>query len=403
MERTGTLNTDTAALASTPVSITTSKAGRFLSLDLLRGVTIAFMILVNDGGPGVRAYWPLEHADWNGFTPTDLVFPTFLLLVGVSLVLAVQSRLARGVTRSKILFGAMRRTAVLIALGLLVNSYPLFHLASLRYYGVSQRIGVCYFTATVLLLVDKGWRSKVAVALIALVGYWALMRFVPVPGFGVPTHTVPLLDRDGNLVAAMDRRLFSASHLYERTRDPEGLLSTLPALGTLLIGVLTGMWLRTGRTMMQKWRGILGAGTCLVVAGLIWNVWFPINKKLWTSSYVLFAAGLSLLLFALAIWLVDLRTPAETLIEPRHHPRALLFFFVFGVNSIAAYVLSELLGSTLSMIRIGHKGLPEWFFSGLHPLIPDDPLASLAYALVYVAMCWVPIYFLYRKNILLKV
>ena len=343
MERTGTLNTDTAALASTPVSITTSKAGRFLSLDLLRGVTIAFMILVNDGGPGVRAYWPLEHADWNGFTPTDLVFPTFLLLVGVSLVLAVQSRLARGVTRSKILFGAMRRTAVLIALGLLVNSYPLFHLASLRYYGVLQRIGVCYFTATVLLLVDKGWRSKVAVALIALVGYWVLMRFVPVPGFGVPTHTVPLLDRDGNLVAAMDRRLFSASHLYERTRDPEGLLSTLPALGTLLIGVLTGMWLRTGRTMMQKWRGILGAGTCLVVAGLIWNVWFPINKKLWTSSYVLFAAGLSLLLFALAIWLVDLRTPAETLIEPRHHPRALLFFFVFGVNSIAAYVLSELL------------------------------------------------------------
>ncbi len=397
------MNTDTAAIASTPASITTSKPGRFLSLDLLRGVTIAFMILVNDGGPGVRAYWPLEHADWNGFTPTDLVFPTFLLLVGVSLVLAVQSRLARGVIRSKILFGALRRTAILIALGLLVNSYPLFHLASLRYYGVLQRIGVCYFIATVLLLVDRGWQSKVAVALIALVGYWALMRFVPVPGFGVPTHTVPLLDRDGNLVAAMDRSLFSASHLYERTRDPEGLLSTLPALGTLLIGVLTGMWLRTGRTMMQKWRGILGAGTCLVVAGLIWNVWFPINKKLWTSSYVLFAAGLSLLLFALAIWLVDLRTPAETLIEPRHHPRALLFFFVFGVNSIAAYVLSELLGSTLSMIRIGHRGLPEWFFSGLHPLIPDDPLASLAYALVYVAMCWVPIYFLYRKNILLKV
>ena len=397
------MNTDTAAIAFTPASITTSKPGRFLSLDLLRGVTIAFMILVNDGGPGVRAYWPLEHADWNGFTPTDLVFPTFLLLVGVSLVLAVQSRLARGVTRSKILFGALRRTAILIALGLLVNSYPLFHLASLRYYGVLQRIAVCYFIATVLLLVDRGWQSKVAVAVIALVGYWALMRFVPVPGFGVPTHTVPLLDRDGNLVAAMDRSLFSASHLYERTRDPEGLLSTLPALGTLLIGVLTGMWLRTGRTMMQKWRGILGAGTCLVVAGLIWNVWFPINKKLWTSSYVLFAAGLSLLLFALAIWLVDLRTPAETLIEPRHHPRALLFFFVFGVNSIAAYVLSELLGSTLSMIRIGHRGLPEWFFSGLHPLIPDDPLASLAYALVYVAMCWVPIYFLYRKNILLKV
>ena len=400
---------DTAAsttgnITATAARASVSKPGRLLSLDLLRGVTIAFMILVNDAGDEAHTYWPLQHADWNGFTPTDLVFPTFLLLVGVSLVLAVQSRVARGVTRGTILLQALRRTAILIALGLLVNSFPLFHLAALRWYGVLQRIGVCYLIATVLLLLDKGWRSKVVVALAVLAGYWALIRFVPIPGYGVPTHTVPLLDHDGNLVAAIDRSLFSAAHLYERTRDPEGLLSTLPAVGTILIGVLTGMWVRTGRTMIEKLRGILGAGASLVVAGLVWNIWFPINKKLWTSSYVLFAAGLSLLLFALAIALVDLRRSSEVTVEVRRHPRALLFFFVFGVNSIAAYVLSELLSSTLDTIRVGpHLSVARWMFSGIHHAITDTALASLVYALLYVGVCWVPIYLLYRKNILLKV
>ncbi len=397
-------NTTAASPASSPAGSAAVKPGRLLSLDLLRGLTIAFMILVNDAGDEEHAYWPLQHASWNGFTPTDLVFPTFLLLVGVSLVLAVQSRMARGVTRGTILLQAARRAAILIALGLVVNSFPLFHLSTLRWYGVLQRIGICYLVATVLLLIDRGWRSKAAVALAVLVGYWALMRFVPVPGFGVPTHTVPLLDHDGNLVAAIDRSLFSAAHLYERTRDPEGLLSTLPAVGTILIGVLTGMWIRTGRTMMQKLRGILGAGTGLVVAGLVWNIWFPINKKLWTSSYVLFAAGLSLLLFALAIALVDLRKSSETVLEVRRHPRALLFFFVFGVNSIAAYVLSELLSATLDSIRVGpHSNVARWVFSGIHHAIPDAALASLVYALLYVGVCWVPIYLLYRRNILLKV
>ena len=260
--------------------------------------------------------------------------------------------MARGIGRGTILLQALRRTAILIVLGLVVNSFPLFHLSTLRWYGVLQRIGVCYLVATVLLLLDRGWRSKVVVAVAALAGYWLLMRFVPVPGYGVPTHTVPLLDHDGNLTAAVDRSLCSAAHLYERTRDPEGLLRTLPALGTILICVLTGMWLRTTRTMMVKFRGILGAGACLVLAGLVWNVWFPINKKLWTSSYVLFAAGPSLLLFALAMALVDLRKSSEPAVKTRRHPRALLFF-VFGVNSIAAYVLSELLSSTLETIHVG--------------------------------------------------
>lgn len=393
-------------IASDPTLISpiASKPARLLSLDLLRGITIAFMILVNDAGDEAHAYWPLQHAKWNGFTPTDLVFPTFLLLVGVSLVLALESRLARGISRGEILLQALRRTVILCFLGFVVNNFPFFHPATLRFYGVLPRIGLCYFLATILLLMDRGWRSKVAVAVAALVGYWMLMRFVPVPGYGVPTHQVPILDPDQNVVAVIDRHLFSASHLYEGTRDPEGLLSTLPALGTILIGVLAGLWIRTSRTVMQKLRGIAVAGAALVIAGLAWNLSFPINKKLWTSSFVLLAGGLSLLLFALTIWLVDVRRGDATDADRNRHPRLLLPFFVFGVNSIAAYVLSELLSAALGSIHVSpHQSLKDAVYGALHHLVPDPSLASLLYALLYVAICWLPIYVLYRKRIWLKV
>ena len=380
------------------------KPARLLSLDLLRGITIAFMILVNDAGDEAHAYWPLQHAKWNGFTPTDLVFPTFLLLVGVSLVLAFQSRMARGATRAQILAQAARRTVILILLGFLVNSFPLFHLGSLRYYGVLQRIAVCYFIATVLLLIDRGWKSKVAVAVACLVGYWAMMRFIPVPGYGVPTHSVPLNDMDGNIVAYVDRSIFAAKHLYERTRDPEGLLSTIPAVATILIGVLTGMFLRTSRTVTEKLRGIFFASIALIASGAVWNFWFPINKKLWTSSYVLFAAGLSLLLFSLTIWLVDVRRQSLPETERSEHPRWLVPFFVFGVNSIAAYVFSELLAAFLGTVQVApHLSIAGWLYGHLHAVVPDPSLASLIYALLYVAFCWIPIYVLYRRNIYLKV
>lgn len=398
------MNTATAAIESTPPLSAVRKPARLLSLDLLRGITIAFMILVNDAGDEAHAYWPLQHAKWNGFTPTDLVFPTFLLLVGVSLVLAFQSRMARGATRAQILAQAARRTVILILLGFLVNSFPLFHLGSLRYYGVLQRIAVCYFIATVLLLIDRGWKSKVAVAVACLVGYWAMMRFIPVPGYGVPTHSVPLNDMDGNIVAYVDRSIFAAKHLYERTRDPEGLLSTIPAVATILIGVLTGMFLRTSRTVTEKLRGIFFASIALIASGAVWNFWFPINKKLWTSSYVLFAAGLSLLLFSLTIWLVDVRRQSLPETERSEHPRWLVPFFVFGVNSIAAYVFSELLAAFLGTVQVApHLSIAGWLYGHLHAVVPDPSLASLIYALLYVAFCWIPIYVLYRRNIYLKV
>ena len=394
----------TPSASAAPNSSVVGKSSRLLSVDLLRGITIAFMILVNNNGDEQHAYWPLKHAAWNGFTPTDLVFPTFLLLVGVSLVFATESRLARGVTRMAIFWSALRRAVTLYLLGLVVNGFPFFHLATMRYYGVLHRIAICYLVATVLLLLSSGWRSKVVVIVGALVGYWALMRFVPVPGYGIPTHTVPLLDPDGNLAAFIDRHIFSARHLYEGTRDPEGLLSTLPAIATILIGVLTGLWIRTTRPLIAKIRGIALAGISLVLCGVLWNPWFPIHKKLWTSSYVLLAGGLSLLLLSLAMALVDVHRDDKRDTDRDRHPRLWFPFFVFGTNSIAAYVFSELLAGGLANIRVPPRSnVMRALFQAIHGVVPNLPLASLVFSLLFVVVCWLPIYLLYRKRIFLKV
>ena len=396
------MSTPTPAVLHPAPSAT--RPARLLSLDLLRGLTIAFMILVNNNGDEAHAFWPLKHAAWNGFTPTDLVFPTFLLLVGVSLVLSTASRLARGISRRSILIHALRRTVLLFLLGLVVNSFPFFRLSTLRVYGVLPRIAVCYLIATLFVLSTRRWRVIAAAAVAALVGYWLLMRFVPVPGYGVPTHAIPLLDRDANLTAWLDRRIFSAPHLYERTRDPEGLLSTLPAVGTILIGVLAGLWIRSTRTLAQKARGLAIAGLSLALLGGLWNLSFPINKKLWTSSFVLFAGGLSLLLFALSIWIVDVRPPGEKDIDRDRHPAALLPFVVFGTNAITAYVFSELLASTIDTVTLRpHLTLGRWAYNSIHTFIPAAPVASLVYSLLFVAVCWLPVYALYRKRIFLRV
>jgi predicted acyltransferase len=380
--------------------VSMSRPRRFVSVDLLRGLTIAFMILVNDNASDA-AYWPLQHAEWNGLTPTDLVFPTFLFLVGVSIVLSTAKRLQQGANRASLLFHVVRRAIIIFLLGLVVNSAPLFHLATLRYYGVLPRIAICYLIVGTFYILAPGWRSKVVALVGVLLAYWILMRFVPVPGYGMPGRDVPLLDKDGNLVAWLDRHIFSAPHLYERTRDPEGLLSTLPALGTALIGVLTGLWLNSVRPIGEKARGIFIAGLSILILGALWNFTFPINKKMWTSSYVLAAGGISMLLLALFIWIADLRTRKDEKKAPWFYTP----FLVFGTNAISAYVLSELLASGLPYMHAkGHMNPGEWFYVSVHKLIPDAAFSSLIYSLTYVAVCWLVVYVvLYRRKIFLKV
>jgi predicted acyltransferase len=394
------------AFAPTPVH-------RLLSLDILRGITIAFMIMVNNNG-GPAAWAEMHHAEWNGLTATDLVFPTFVFVVGASIVFAFQARMAKGATRAELAWHTARRAGILFLLGIVVNGFPFFRLDHLRIYGVLQRIAICYLLVGLFYLWDKRVWTKVTVLAAVLLGYWVLVRWVPVPGAGMPMHDIPLLDKDMNIVAWMDRHLMPG-HLYEdwtthNLRDPEGLLSDIPALGTALLGLLTGLWLRSQRTLKAKALGLVAGALGCLASGYLWSIWLPLNKKMWTSSYVLVAAGYSLALFALLFWAVELmgwgkgkgQSKSEALTRGLAWP-----WLVFGSNAITAYMVSELLPGVVDNIRFTSDGrkMNAFVWSHVHifAYIPDPAWAAFAYSVSYTAICFIPVWILYRKKIFVKV
>jgi predicted acyltransferase len=384
--------------AATPAS---ASIKRLVSLDVVRGITIAFMIMVNNNG-GAGSWHFMNHADWIGLTPTDLVFPTFVFVVGVSIVFAFESRLARGVTRAQLAWHTAQRAVTLFLLGIVVNGFPYFHLDHLRFYGVLQRIAVCYLVVGLFYLWDRGAMSKIAVLVLCLLCYWILVRWVPVPGAGMPGHDVAFLDKDQNIVAWLDRQLMPG-HLYEdwtthNTRDPEGLLSDIPAIGTALLGLLTGLWLRSDRSVKAKASGLLGGCVGLLTLGYFWSMWFPLNKKMWTSSYVLVAAGYSLALMGVVYWAVELRGWRKGWTYP---------WLVFGSNAITAYMFSELLPGVLDLIKFSSGGrivtLKGFLFDHIFAHIPDRGWAAFAWSVSFTAVCLLPVWFLYRKKIFVKV
>ena len=382
-----------------------AKPDRLMSLDVLRGLTIGFMIMVNNQ-VGPAPFRELSHARWNGFTATDLVFPTFLLLVGLSTVLSLSARLARGATRKELFLHTVRRAAVLILFGFVVNNFPFFHMATARYYGVLPRIGLCYFVVATLFLISPRWRDKVVIAVVCLVGYWALMRFVPVPGFGVPTHEIPINDHDANLTAWLDRQIFSAAHLYEHTRDPEGLLSTLPSIATALFGMIAGIWLRTNRSTARKASMLALTGVLFLAAGLAWDPFFPINKKLWTSSFSLYAGGWSLLLLAASIYLIDVWRVGRSRAGSSGLDATTVYtpLMVFGTNSILAYMISELGDSVLHSIHTpAGNNLKAAAYRAISNVVPDPAWSSLLYSVGFMALCWLPVLVFYRKRIFLRI
>ena len=397
-----------ASASSTVVApgAASSPLKRLVSLDLLRGLTIAFMIMVNNNG-GEHAWAEMHHAAWNGFTATDLVFPTFLFVVGVSIVFATQARLARGQSRGQLAGHTVRRACILFAFGIVVNSFPFFHLAHMRFYGVLQRIAVCYMVVELFYLWDRRVSTKIVALVAILLGYWVLVRWVPVPGAGVPGRDVAFLDKDQNIVAWLDRHLMPG-HLYEdaplhNVRDPEGLLSDIPAVGTALIGLLAGLWLRTQKSNRQKTLGLIAGSIACLAVGYFWSVWFPLNKKMWTSTFVLVAAGWSLAILALTFFVAE-----EHGWTRQSLGKALAWpWLIFGSNAIAAYMVSELLPGTLDLIHFnidGHRMTPLHLMeTKLAALIPDPGWAAFAYSVSYTAICFIPIWVLYRKKIFLKV
>jgi predicted acyltransferase len=373
---------------------------RLTSLDLFRGVTIAAMILVNNPGND-HAYWPLEHAAWNGWTPTDLIFPFFLFIVGVSMVFSFESRLGRGDSRALLLRHTFRRGFTIFAIGLALHFTVVLASPSrgVRIPGVLQRIGICYLVASVLFLYLRP-KARAFVVVGLLVGYWILMRFVPVPGFGIPGRDIPLLHPDANLAAYLDRKflLWGPTRLYEITRDPEGLLSTLPAIATALLGVFTGEWLRSKRSTQSKAWGMLAFGVAGLTLGEIWGIWFPINKKLWTSSYVLLTAGLGLICLALCYWATDIKRWRGAWIRP---------FLIFGRNSIVAYVIAWLFAALLEAFSAPLHGetltLHDYIFQRVFAPLGSPSFASLVFSLAFVLLCLVPIWLMDRKKIFLKI
>ncbi len=413
------------ALATPPPPQTISAPARVLSIDVLRGLTIALMILVNDPGDWAHTYTQLDHAPWNGFTLTDFVFPNFLFLVGASIIFSMQSRIARSAsgildkaTKKTLALHIFRRAFLIFAIKMFLTAYPHFHYHSLRIYGVLTRIALCYLVTGLICLFTQRARTLLTITAALLIAYWALMRFVPVPGLGTPTHNFPILDHDNNLAAWLDRiinaftqRTLQTGRLYEHTRDPEGLLSTLPAIATTLIGSVTALWLREVKTNTRSseaavtLRGLATAGVCCLSFGLLWSLSFPINKNLWTSSYVLYSAGWSLLTLALCYWLIDMRRLNET-----RAGKALLWpWLLFGSNAITAFVISNFLVLTLIWIKVPNSftgkttTLLGWLYQHIFARQGSTNVTSLAFAIAFVAVCLIPNWLLWRKRIFLKV
>ena len=366
-------------------------SARLLSLDAFRGITIAFMILVNNPGSWGSIYWPLQHAQWDGWTPTDLVFPFFLFIVGVSITLSSARRVESGDNIPALFRNVVRRTLIIFGLGLFLNGFPFFHLSTIRIPGVLQRIALCYFFASIIFIKTR-WRTQAIVTATLLVVYWVLMKTVAAPGFAAGD-----LSKEGNLAAYIDRALMPG-HIYTKVYDPEGLLSTIPAIATTLLGVLSGQLIRSKRTSLEKVAAMFVAGMAGVVLGWCLNPWFPINKALWTSSYVLFTAGLGLQLLALFYWLIEIKG-YKAWAKP---------LVIFGVNAIAVYVLSGVVGRLMSVWKIprpdGSMGdLKAYIFDHAFLTWASPINASLAFAICYVLFWLFIMWLLYRKKVFIKV
>jgi predicted acyltransferase len=344
------------------------------------------MVLVNNPGTWRAVYPPLRHAEWHGWTPTDLNFPFFLFIVGVAIPLALGRRLSAGQSRASVMLKIARRSAIIFALGLLLHAIPGFDLATIRIPGVLQRIAVCYLV-TALLFLMTGWRVQAGLAVALLLGYWAVLTLVPVPGFGTGR-----LDPEGNLAAYVDRAALG-QHIWRAARvyDPEGLLSTVPAIATTLFGVLTGRWLRAGGSRRKIVLGLFVTGLGGIVLGEIWHAWFPINKSLWTSSYALFTAGAALLALAACYWLVEMRG-YRVWTRP---------FVVLGVNALALFFLSSLVARLLIVVKVqgaaGPISLHGWLFGHLFVPWASAVNASLAFALAYLAL-WLGLMWLLDRS-----
>lgn len=373
---------------------------RLLSLDVFRGLTVAAMILVNNPGSWSHVYGPLKHAEWHGCTPTDLIFPFFLFIVGVSISYALGSKKGY-MSHSKLIMTALKRALILFGLGLFLNLFPkvftepIEAFQTVRIPGVLQRIAVVFFI-TAVIFIKTNPKTQLRLLIGILIAYWAMMTLIPVPGVGYAN-----LEKETNLGAWLDRSLLTEAHLWRsaKTWDPEGILSTLPAIGTGLFGVLVGTWLkRKDREESVKISWMFSIGILAVILGLIWDLCFPINKALWTSSFVLYAGGLATIGLALCYWLIDVQG----------YKKGTTPFVVYGVNAITVFFLSGLIPRILTMIKVNmpdgttvnsREWMYETFFSPYFSPINASLAGAVTFILIWLGILW----WMYNKKIIIKV
>lgn len=366
---------------------------RLLSLDAFRGFTIAGMILVNNPGSWSHIYPPLHHAEWHGWTFTDLIFPFFLFIVGVAIPFSLTKRLERGDPKQALFLRILRRAVLLFALGLFLHGFPKYDFSTIRIPGVLQRIAVCYLVASVVFMQTRLTGQVVFTAALLIV-YWLLMKLIPVPGYGAG-----ILEREGNFAAYIDQ-LFLEGHMWSATKtwDPEGIVSTIPAIATTMFGIFTGLWLRAERSQIEKGAWIFVAGNVCLIVGSVMDIWLPINKNLWTSSYSVFMAGMALNGLGLLYWTMDIH----------EYRRWGTPFIIYGRNAIAVFVLSSLAARITTLVQIPLEDGSEitlktyiyqnFFLTWLSPID-----ASLAFALSYVLFWLALMFILFRYKIFVTI
>ena len=374
-------------------------SARLLALDVFRGATVAGMLLVNNPGTWGAIYPPLDHVPWHGWTPTDLIFPFFLFIVGVTTHLSLARRREAGAGDGALAGRIVVRGALIVLFGLLLNAFPYWpaeRWTHLRYAGVLQRIGVVY-VACALLTLRTTLRQQIVILAVLLFGYWFLMTLVPVDG---AMGALVLGDPARTLAAKLDRALLGADHIWQssRTWDPEGPLSTLPAIGTAMLGVFAGRWLRSERPLAERIAGLCGAGAPLMALGLAWGWSFPINKNLWTSSYVLFTGGMAAVALAVCLWVIDDRG-----VKGWTAP-----FEVFGVNPMLTFLGTGVMGRVIGalwQVRMDGRSVPvkQLVFERVFGSWLEPRDASLAFAVCFVLLWLALLTPLYRRRIHLKV
>lgn len=396
----------------------TARGERLIALDVFRGMTIAGMLLVNNPGTWSAIYPPLEHAPWHGWTPTDLIFPFFLFIVGITTAISLDGRRARGDDEQAILRQILKRGSLIFLFGLLLSWFPFYtyqpidgvtdpsfgervihRVQHLRILGVLQRIGLAYLCGALLTL-RTSLKAQFGILATLLLGYWALMTLVPVPDTGVAGRFV--LDKPDQLLSAwLDRTVLGVNHLWSgsKTWDPEGLLSTVPAIGTVILGSVAGKWIaRRDIELNSRLSGMFAVGALTMMLGLIWNWAFPINKALWTSSYVLFSAGMAAVVLATCLWIIDVR-------GMRGWTRP---FVVYGLNPMLAFLGSGMMARLMgSMIMIDVNGTATPLQSVVYKTVYASWLspinASLAYAITFVAFWYVMLMIAEKRGFVLKV